>query len=53
MTNLLSILNNLAVRILKDKEQLTLFALAKLSDSKGWDLLIAADWCKRPSVETF
>lgn len=55
MTNLLNILNNLAVKILQDKDkgQLTLFALAKLSDSKGWDLLISADWCKRPSVETF
>jgi len=53
MTNLLNILNNLAVKILQDKGQLTMFSLAKLSDSKGWDLLIVADWCQTLSVEAF
>jgi hypothetical protein len=53
MTNLLNILNNLAVKILEDKKQLTLFALSKLSDSNKWNLLIVADWCESPSREYF
>ena len=39
--------------IIKEKGDLSLFALAKLSDSGKWNLLIVANWCKRQSVEAY
>ena len=53
MTNLLIILNNLSKKIINQKGDLSLFALAKLSDTGKWNLLIVANWCKRQSVEAY
>ena len=53
MKHLLNILNKLALSIIKEKGDLSIFALSRLSDSDKWNLLIVADWCKSPSRESF
>lgn len=39
--------------IIDQRGDLSLLALAKLSDSGKWNLLIIADWCKKQSVEAY